>query len=50
MSDYVLRYPNDLHRKVKGRAAAEGRTIRELIVQALAEYLKRATKRDISQK
>ena len=50
MSDYILKYDNDLHRKVKARAASEGRTIRELIVQALQEYLKRKAKNELSHK
>jgi|GEM_PF-4442521 len=50
MSEYILKYDNDLHRKIKALAASEGRTIRELIVQALQEYLKRKAKSGISQK
>jgi len=50
MSEYILKYDNDLHRKIKALAASEGRAIRELIVQALQEYLKRKAKNELSHK
>ena len=33
--------PEDLHRRLKMQAAAEGTTLRELILRVLSEYLKK---------
>lgn len=41
MADYLLKYPNDLHRKAKSRAALDGITLKELIIKAITEYLKK---------
>ena len=35
----LLYYPGKLHRRVKALAAMEGRTIKELITQAIEEYV-----------
>ena len=34
-------FPDTLHRKAKVRAAQDGITLKELIIRALTEYLKR---------
>ena len=34
-------FPADLHRKAKIRAAEEGTTLKEIIIKALTEYLKK---------
>jgi predicted HicB family RNase H-like nuclease len=33
--------PDDLHRKAKAEAAMEGVTLKELVIKALEEYLKK---------
>jgi predicted HicB family RNase H-like nuclease len=33
--------PDDLHRRTKAQAAMEGITIKELVIKALKEYLKK---------
>lgn len=33
--------PDDLHRKVKAKAAMEGITLKQLVILALKEYLKK---------
>ena len=34
-------FPEDLHRKAKAKAALEGITLKDLIIKALTEYLKK---------
>lgn len=39
---YLLRdVPDDLWRKVKAKAAANGETLRDVLLRALTDYLKR---------
>lgn len=38
---YIINFPNDFHRKAKVRAAQEGITLKELILKAVTEYLKK---------
>jgi predicted HicB family RNase H-like nuclease len=38
-------FPDDLHRQAKIQAAVEGVTLKDLIIKALTEYLKRARKK-----
>ena len=33
--------PEDLHRKAKATAAMEGMTLKELVIKAIEEYLKK---------
>ena len=37
--------PDDLHRKTKAQAALEGITIKELVIKAIEEYLKKKKRR-----
>ena len=42
MADMNLRgIPDDLHRKAKATAAMEGMTLKELVIKAIEEYLKK---------
>ena len=41
MAQYIIKFPDDLHKKAKIRAAQEGTTLKEIIIRALTEYLKR---------
>jgi len=42
MSNINLRdFPEDLHRQAKAKAALEGISLKELIIRALTEYLKK---------
>ena len=41
MADYVLRYDDELHKKAKIQAIQEGITLKDLIIKALTEYLKK---------
>ena len=45
MADYVLRYDDELHKRVKHRAVDEGITVKELLIKAIEEYLARAAKK-----
>ena len=38
-------FPDDLHRKAKAEAALMGISLKELIVRAITEYLKKKKKR-----
>lgn len=38
---YMRAFPQELHRQAKIRAATEGITLKELIIRALTEYLKK---------
>ncbi len=35
-------FPEDLHRKAKAKAAMMGISLKELIIRAIAEYIKKA--------
>ncbi len=45
MTINLRNFPDDLHRKVKIQAAIEGITLKDLIIKAVTEYLKRAKKK-----
>ena len=46
MSNLNLRdFPDDLHRKAKAQAALMGITLKELIIRALTDYIKRNKKK-----
>ena len=46
MADMNLRdFPDDLHRKTKAKAAMEGITLKQLVIKALEEYLKKKKRR-----
>jgi predicted HicB family RNase H-like nuclease len=38
----VKDFPNDLHRKAKAEAALMGISLKELIIRAITEYLKKS--------
>ena len=38
-------FPEDLHRKAKSEAALEGISLKELIIRAVTEYLKKKKRR-----
>jgi len=38
---YIRNFPEDLHRKAKSKAALEGISLKELIIRATTEYLKK---------
>ena len=38
---YLRQFPEDLHRKAKSEAALTGISLKELIIRALTEYLKK---------
>lgn len=38
---YIREFPDNLHREAKIQAAREETTLRELVIKALTEYLKR---------
>jgi len=38
---YLRDFPQDLHRKAKAEAALMGISLKELIIRALTEYLKK---------
>jgi predicted HicB family RNase H-like nuclease len=41
----VKDFPNDLHRKAKAEAALMGISLKELIIRAITEYLKKSKRR-----
>ena len=41
MAQYIINFPDDLHREAKIRAAQEGTTMKEIIIKSLTEYLKK---------
>ena len=45
MVQYIINFPDDLHKEAKIRAAQEGTTMKEIIIRALTEYLKKSKKR-----
>jgi predicted HicB family RNase H-like nuclease len=40
----IKAFPDDLHREAKIQAAIEGTTLKDLIIKALTEYLKKHKK------
>ena len=42
---YLRDFPQDLHRKAKSEAALMGISLKELIIRALTEHLKKPKKR-----
>ena len=44
MAQYIINFPDDLHKEAKIRAAQEGTTLKEIIIRALTEYLKEQKK------
>jgi len=38
-------FPEDLHRKAKAEAALQGISLKELIIRALTEYLKKSKRK-----
>ncbi len=43
---YLRDFPEDLHRKAKAEAALMGISLKELIIRAITEYLKKEKRRD----
>ena len=41
---YIREFPEDLHRKAKIQAAIEGTTLKDIVIKALTEYLKKTKK------
>ena len=41
MTQYIIDFPNELHREAKVRAAQEGVTLKDLILKAVKQYLKK---------
>ena len=41
MVKYLIEFPAELHKKAKVRAAMDGITLKELILKAVTEYLKK---------
>jgi len=41
MGQYIINFPDDLHKMAKVRAAEEGITLKELIIIAVKDYLKK---------
>ena len=44
MKQYMMDFPDELHRDAKIRAAQEGITLKELIIRAVEAYLKAGKK------
>jgi len=45
MKQYMMDFPDELHREAKVRAAQEGITLKDLIIKAISEYLTKAKKK-----
>ena len=45
MTKYLIDLPEDLHRKIKAEAALMGISLKEFIIRALTEYLKKKDRR-----
>jgi len=43
MTQYIINFPDDLHKEAKVRAAQESITLKELIVKAVTNYLKHSS-------
>ena len=41
MGQYIIKFPEELHKMAKVRAAQEGITLKELIIIAVKDYLKK---------
>ena len=41
MGQYIIKFPDDLHKKAKLRAVEEEITLKDLIIRAVNEYLKK---------
>ena len=41
MTKYIINLPDDLHRKSKAEAALMGISLKELIIRALKDYIKK---------
>ena len=41
MVKYLIEFPAELHKEAKVKAAMEGITLKELILKAVTEYLKK---------
>ncbi len=41
MAKYIIDFPEDFHRKAKSEAALMGISLKELIIKAIVEYLKK---------
>ncbi|MCF8142811.1 MAG: 3-hydroxyacyl-CoA dehydrogenase [Deltaproteobacteria bacterium] len=41
VTKYMIEFPSDLHKAAKLRAVEEGITLKELIIKAVMEYLKK---------
>lgn len=41
MGQYIIKFPDNLHKKAKLRAVEEDITLKELIIKAVTEYLKK---------
>jgi predicted HicB family RNase H-like nuclease len=44
MNVHIKDFPQDLHRKMKIQAAVEGISIKELVIRAVRDYLKKRKK------
>jgi predicted HicB family RNase H-like nuclease len=45
MKQYMMDFPDELHREAKVRAAQEGITLKDLIIKAVEAYLKTGKKK-----
>lgn len=41
MAQYIIKFPDDLHKEAKLRSVKEEITLKELIIKAVTEYLKK---------
>lgn len=41
MGQYIIKFPDDLHKNAKLRAVEEEITLKDLIIRAVTEYLKK---------
>ena len=41
MAKYLIEFPAELHKEAKVRAAMQGITLKQLILKAITEYLKK---------
>lgn len=41
MGQYIIKFPDDLHKGAKLRAVEEEITLKDLIIKAVTEYLKK---------
>jgi len=45
MNLFIREFPDDLHREMKIQAAVESNSMKELVIQAVKDYLKKKKKR-----